>query len=342
MKTRAVCAAIALLSANPASAADALDPSAIQKQAVALFGELPANADRAGDPAVEAKIVLGRMLFYDTRLSKSGDLSCNSCHDLARYGVDGQATSTGEAGQRGGRNSPSVYNAAFHIAQFWDGRAPDVEAQAKGPVTNPIEMAMPSEAAVDAVLRSIPGYAPLFVAAFPGDANPVSFANAAIAIGAFERRLVTPSPFDRFLAGDTAALSSDQLRGLADFMSTGCASCHMGQTVGGAMFMKLGIVHPYANDDPGRFAVTKNEADRQVFKVPSLRNVAKTHPYFHDGKIPTTEDAVKKMALLQLGKTLSDAEAASIVTFLGSLTGTIDPGYVAKPVLPPSAGAVSR
>ena len=345
MKTRNARVAITwlvLLSAASAPAAEPLDASALQKQAVAVFGVLPASADRTGDPALEGKVKLGRMLFYDPRLSKSRDISCNSCHDLSRYGVDGAATSTGEAGQHGGRNAPTVYNAAFHIAQFWDGRAPDVEAQAKGPVTNPIEMAMPSAAAVDAALRAIPGYTPLFGAAFPGDANAVSFENAAIAIGAFERRLVTPSPFDRFLSGDTSALSAGELHGLSLFMSTGCGGCHMGQAVGGAMFMKLGIVHPYANDDPGRFALTKNEADRQVFKVPSLRNVAKTHPYFHDGKIATSEDAVKKMAFHQLGKELSDADAAAIVSFLGSLTGAIDAAYIAKPALPESAAGAAR
>lgn len=286
---------------------------------VGIFQPLPAVAAPADD-AAKAKIALGKALYNDTRLSKNQDVSCNSCHQLNNFGVDNQPTSPGHKGQRGGRNSPTTMNAALHIAQFWDGRAADVEAQAKGPVTNPIEMAMKDDAAVDAVLTSIPGYAPMFKAAFPTEAAPVSFANAALAIGAFERTLLTPGPLDRYLAGDVNALTPEQVAGMDTFVETGCATCHMGAAVGGGMYQKLGLVKPYETKDEGRFAVTKNEADKFFFKVPSLRNVAKTAPYFHDGSIATLEEAVGEMASHQLGKDLSPEQVASIVTFLGALT----------------------
>ena len=214
----------------------------------------------------EAKITLGRMLYYDTRFSKAQQISCNSCHGLATSGVDGEPTSPGHRGQRGARNSPSVYNAAFHVAQFWDGRAADVEEQAKGPVLNPIEMGMPGEAQVIAVIRSIPGYPPLFQAAFPGEKDPISYDNFARAIGAFERRLVTSDRFDAFLEGNDTALTDTEVAGLETFLDTGCTTCHMGPTIGGKLFQKLGLVEPYPTKDTGRFEVTKNEADRSVLQ----------------------------------------------------------------------------
>jgi cytochrome c peroxidase len=300
---------------------------------VGLFQPLPDVKEPPDEPS-RAKIGLGKALYFDERLSPKQDLSCNSCHDLARYGVDGAPTAPGHGGQRRPRNSPSTYNAFLHVAQSWDGRAPDVEAQARGPVTHPRERSRRAEAALDAVLRSIPGYAGLFAAAFPAQKQPVSFANAAVAIGAFERTLVTPAPFDRYLKGDTSALAPQQLAGLDLFVSTGCGSCHMGPGVGGGMVQKLGLVKPYATPDEGRFSVTKNEADRFFFKVPSLRNVTKTAPYFHDGSVATLEEAVGKMAEHQLGKTLTPAEVSSIVSFLGALTGHL-PGIATEaPELP--------
>jgi cytochrome c peroxidase len=310
------------------------EAGALTERARSVFGTPPAEASSEQNPVTEAKVSLGRMLYYDPRLSKSGEISCNSCHVLEGYGVDGEPTSPGHEGQRGDRNSPSVYYAAFHVAQFWDGRAADVEEQAKGPVLNPVEMALPDAAAVEAILRSIPGYAALFQAAFPDDEQPVTFDNFGLAVGAFERRLVTPSPFDRFLAGDASALSAEQQAGLATFMDTGCITCHNGALVGGAQYQKLGLVHAYPDDDPGRQKVTGREADRQVFKVPSLRNVEKTGPYFHDGSVTELSDAVRKMAHHQLGLELSEADANAILVFLGSLTGQIDAAYVAKPELP--------
>lgn len=300
----------------------------------ALFGALPDVM--ADDPAAltDAKIELGRMLYYDTRLSKNQDISCNSCHQLDKYGVDNQPRSPGHKGQLGGRNSPTSYNAALHLAQFWDGRAPTVEEQAKGPVLNPVEMAMKDEASVVAVLKSIPGYEAKFAAAF-GDGE-ITYQRMADAIGAFERKLVTPCRFDTYVKGDGSALTAEEQAGLDLFVSTGCASCHMGVGVGGSTYQKLGAVKPFETADNGRMDATKNEADKHFFKVPSLRNVAKTGPYFHDGSVATLEDAVKTMADHQLGKTLSDAEVASIVTFLNALTGEIPADYVKAPALPES------
>lgn len=321
--------------ATPAAPA-AADGAALQARAAGLFGVLPAEMASDDRPVTEARVALGRMLYYENRLSRNQAISCNTCHDLARYGVDGEPTSSGHKAQRGGRNSPTTYNAALHIAQFWDGRAADVEAQAKGPVLNPIEMAMPDADAVVRVLKSIPGYAPLFAAAFPGEADPVTYDNAATAIGAFERRLVTPSAFDRFLAGDPAALTPAQLTGLATFMEAGCATCHSGVGIGGGMYQKLGIVKPYETADAGRAVVTGSDADRYFFKVPSLRNITETGPYFHDGRVATLDDAIRLMADHQLGRALTDAQVAEIRTFLAGLKGDIPADYIAPPALPAS------
>ena len=201
-------------------------------------------------------------------------MACNSCPPLAHYGQDGEPTSPGHRGQRGGRNSPTVYNAAFHVSQFWDGRAANVEEQAKGPVLNPIEMAMPSEEAVVAVLASIPGYVEAFAVAFPDDDESLSYENMARAIGAFERKLATPGRFDAFMEGDLDALSAAELAGLQAFIETGCITCHIGPTVGGTLYQKLGLVKPYETADEGRFEVTGEEAQRKRCKVPSRRNSA--------------------------------------------------------------------
>ena len=325
-------------SAAPAAPA-APDPTiaALRERARAIFGELPAEAANPENPITPEKVDLGRMLYYEQRITLSRKLSCNACHLLDRFGADGEATSIGHEGQRGERNAPTVYNAALHSAQFWDGRAKDVEEQAKGPVLNPIEMAMPSEAEVLARLKAIPGYPPLFAAAFPGQPDPISFDNFALAVGAFERKLLTPGPFDAFLKGDDAALSADQRAGLAAFMDTGCITCHNGATVGGKMFQKLGLVEPYETKDTGRQKLTNNPADAFVFKVPSLRNVAETGPWFHDGSITSLDEALRLMARHQLGKQLTDPQIASIRSFLEALTGTVDTAYVAKPELPPDA-----
>jgi cytochrome c peroxidase len=310
------------------------DAAALRARAKALLGTPPPIAESAKNPVNEAKIQLGRMLYFDKRLSIDNDLSCNSCHQLDKYGVDNEKTSPGHKGQRGDRNSPTVYNAAFHFVQFWDGRAADVEEQAKGPILNPVEMAMPSEPEVIKRLESVAGYREAFAAAFPGEANPINYDNLARAIGAFERKLVTPSPFDEFLAGDDKALRKEQQEGLAVFLDAGCTVCHSGTVLGGQMYQKLGLVKPYPTADPGRAKISGNEAERGFFKVPSLRNVEKTAPYFHDGSVTSLEQASRIMAEHQLGRTLSDADVAKLVAFLSSLTGTIDSEYTREPKLP--------
>jgi cytochrome c peroxidase len=306
-------------------------------QVAAAFKPLPANFDDPTAPPSEALLALGAQLFFDPRLSKNHDVSCNTCHGLDTFGVDGLPVSKGHKGQVGTRNSPTVYNAAGQFAQFWDGRAATIEEQAKGPVLNPVEMAMADEGHVITVLRSIPGYVDAFATAFPGAADPVTYDHLAKAIGAFERRLVTPAPFDRYLAGDEAALSAEAKHGLGVFMANGCTGCHSGPLVGGTMYMKTGLVAAYADTtDVGRAAVTKADTDKFLFKVPTLRNVARTAPYFHDGKVADLPTAVAEMARLQLGKTLPPEDVAAIVAFLEALTGEPPPALLARPTLPPS------
>lgn len=305
---------------------------------LALFAPLPDGAIEAENRQLtEERIALGRMLYYDTRLSRNHDLSCNSCHNLSSYGVDGKKFSEGHRGQFGSRNSPTVYNAAGRHLQFWDGRAADVEEQATGPILNPVEMAMPDEARVVATLESIPEYVELFKKAFPESEKPITLQNVGIAIGAFERKLVTPSRWDRFLKGEKDALTDEEKKGFVTFVETGCVTCHMGAYVGGTMFQKVGLVKPWPNQkDLGRFEVTGKEEDKFMFSVPSLRNVTKTAPYFHDGSAETIEQAVAMMAEYQLGKTLTKEQIASIVAFLDTLTGTIPEQYIVQPELPPS------
>ncbi|MCB9030256.1 MAG: cytochrome-c peroxidase [Deltaproteobacteria bacterium] len=286
----------------------------------AIFAPLSDSAPNKDNPSSPAKIELGKKLYFEKKLSIDQDISCNSCHNLETYGVDNEPTSPGHKGQRGDRNSPTVLNAAFHIAQFWDGRAKDVEEQAIGPILNPVEMAMPAEKEVVQRLEADPEYVKLFKAAFPGEANPLTYINIGNAIGSFERTLITPSRFDDYLKGDDNAITQAEKEGLKTFVESGCITCHSGMVVGGMMYQKLGLVKPYPTEDTGRFKHTNNEADKYFFKVPSLRNVEKTAPYFHDGSIKTLEDAVKTMGEYQLGRNLSDEQVSSIVTFLKSLT----------------------
>jgi cytochrome c peroxidase len=313
-----------------AAKAAPVEEAAAPPKHAAMFGVL---AEVPVAPAEQSKVDLGRQLYYDTRLSLGQDISCNSCHLLDKFGADGQPTSPGHKGQRGGRNSPTSINAFAHIAQFWDGRAPDVEAQAKGPVLNPIEMAMPDEDSVVKLLGTIPGYVSAFDAVYPGD-SALSYDHMADAIGAFERHLTSPGRFDAYLEGDTSALTDAEQKGLDTFVATGCTACHNGALLGGNSYQKLGAVVPYETSDLGRGEVTGDEADNYFFKVPSLRNIAETGPYFHDGAVATLEDAVHLMAKHQLGRDLSEADNTSIVTFLGALTGEVDKTYVAKPELP--------
>jgi len=303
---------------------------------LSMFAPLPPEAISAQYPMTTELINLGRTLYYDPRLSINQKLSCNSCHPLDHYGMDSLPTSLGHDGKPVKRNAQTVYNAAFHIAQFWDGRSPTVEEQAKGPMLSATEMGMQKADRVVRVLQSIPGYMPLFATAFPNDPNPITLDHTAQAIGTFERRLVTPSRFDRFLAGERSQLTVDEQRGLATFISVGCNSCHMGAPVGGLLYKKLGEVKPYNTQDLGRFAITGDEQDKYVFKVQSLRNIAKTAPYLHDGSIQTLAEMVIIMARHQLGKELVQSQVEDIVTFLNTLTGDLPSDYIAPPPLPQS------
>lgn len=296
--------------------------------------ELPATqADRA-------VVALGRMLYFEPRLSRTGSVSCNSCHPLDHYGATADATSTGVDGQKGARNAPSTYNAARHFTQFWDGRARTLEEQASGPMLNPVEMGMESAAKVLSVLRGIPGYAKPFQEAFPGQADPMSLENVVAALSAFEAGLITTGRWDRYLRGDKAALSAPEKRGAKLFANLGCLVCHTGELVGGMMFEKVGAQVPWPNQaDRGRGAVTKQAGDDMMFKVPSLRNVARTGPYFHDGSAATLEEAVRMMAHHQLGEDLTPDEVTDIVAWLGALTGDVPTEYVGRPELPTGAAA---
>lgn len=284
--------------------------------------------------AERARVDLGRSLFYDARLSKGGNVSCNTCHVLERYGVDHAPTSTGHNGQHGQRNSPTVYNASGFFVQFWDGRAPNVEEQVKGPLLNPIEMAMGSAAEVERTLRGIPEYVSAFRTAFPDAREPVTLDHTGQAIGAFERGLVTPSRWDDYLRGDTSALTNAEKLGLKTFLDSGCMVCHTGRYLGGSMFERVGAVEPWPNQkDQGRSVVTGRSEDAMMFKVPTLRNIAKTAPYFHDGSAATLGEAVKRMGRHQLGIELSSAEVGSITTWLESLTGEVPVDYIAPRLL---------
>ena len=332
MKIKSSLTAAVLVLASQSAMADALSDSFLM-----MFKPLPTEAPSTDNELSEAKINLGRMLYYETRISKGGKMSCNSCHQLDKYGQDNLPFSPGHEGKLGGRSSPSTYNAALHIAQFWDGRAPTVEEQAKGPVLNPVEMGMPSADFVVDVLKSIPGYVEAFKAAFPGEAEPINYNNFGKAVGAFERKLVTPSRWDEFLKGKKDALTAEEQKGFETYAKAGCVTCHNGPAVGGAMYQKLGLIKAWPElKDLGRFEATKQESDKHYFKVPSLRNVTETAPYLHDGSVKTIEEMVKMMAEYQLAKALTDEEVASIVTFLKALKGDIPKEYVTEPKLPES------
>jgi len=318
----------------------------LMKLARDQFKALPASYKDLPDDAVsEDLIALGAMLYHDPRLSGSHALSCASCHNVGLGGGDNASTSIGHNWQQGGRNAPTVLNATLNFSQFWDGRAKDLVEQAGGPVVNPIEMNSPKEHIVEQV-KSIPGYADAFAKAFPGQQEPITLGNIQLAIAAFERTLITPNaPFDQYLNGKADALTPVQKEGLKLFMDTGCASCHNGMNMGGGMYAKFGLasdpgtVHrPVA--DKGRMKVTGDAADEYSFKVPTLRNIALTAPYFHAGTSWDLREAVKVMAKAQLGKDLSDADADKIVAFLGALTG--DQPKVQVPILPASGPLTTR
>ncbi|WP_196894508.1 cytochrome-c peroxidase [Aureivirga marina] len=302
---------------------------AVDAQARQLFGALKGVAENTANPLTAEKIALGKALYFEKKLSKDNTQSCNTCHDLKTYGVDNQAFSMGNDGKLGGRNSPTTFNAAFHVAQFWDGREPDVEAQAGGPILNPVEMAMHSKEAVIERLSEIDSYKEMFAKAFPESKEAITYDNVKKALGAFERKLVTPSRFDDYIAGDDHALTDKEKKGLQTYMESGCISCHSGTLLGGNMYQKFGLFDDYWKHtksekvDLGKFEVTKEEADKYVFKVPSLRNIEKTGPYFHDGSVKSLTEAVKIMAKVQANKDLTETQTEEIIAFLNTLTGEL-------------------
>jgi cytochrome c peroxidase len=318
-----------------------------QGQWEALPDQAPAPAD---NPTTAAKVELGKMLYFDPRLSSTGTVSCFSCHNVMEGGDDHMTTSAGVHGLKGGRNAPTVWNAAFHSVQFWDGRAPSLEEQAKGPPVNPIEMGMPNLDAVIGRIRHIPGYKPYFEKAF-GAGDVVTMDNAAKAIAAYERTLITPgSAYDRYVKGDKKALTAQQVKGMDAFAAIGCMSCHQGPAFNGpalpagtGFFMKFPTYPDSAytvkyklSDDPGRASATKDPADAGMWRVPTLRNLVYTAPYMHTGSVKTLPEAVRVMASTQLDKTLSDVEVADIVAFLESLSGPFP--QQTMPRLPPTPG----
>ena len=328
-------AAVALCGPGVARAWDALPTVA------------PAPAD---NPTTQARVDLGRMLYHDPRFSETGTISCASCHNLMEGGDDHRPTSIGVHGAKGGRNAPTVFNAAFLTSQFWDGRAPTLEAQAKGPIVNPVEMGMKSLGSAVDRIRGIPGYAPYFAAAFgPGDV--ITIDNAADAIAAFERTQITPgSAYDRYAQGDATALTAQQQRGLQAFADIGCQACHSGVVFAGPP-LPMGTPFlqkfPIRTDSPyvakydlmadkGRYESTKAPADEYLWRVPQLRNLTYTAPYLHNGSVKSIPEMVRLMAAVQLGVPVTDAQVADVTAFLEGLTGEF-PREV-MPRLPPTPG----
>jgi len=330
-------AAVVAFTTSPASADD------LMQSARETFKPIPSAVPAVkGNAVTREEIELGKMLFFDTRLSASQIISCNSCHNLAAGGVDTGPTSIGHGWQKGPRRAPTVLNAVFNVAQFWDGRAEDLKAQAKGPIQASIEMNA-TPALVEKTLASMPAYVERFKKAFPEDASPVTFDNITKAIEAFEATLITPaSRFDQFLEGNADALTAQEKNGLSLFMDKGCSGCHNGINVGGEAYFPFGVIEkPGAEilpaNDKGRFAVTKTASDEYVFRAAPLRNVALRAPYFHSGQVWSLKQAVGIMGASQLGQRLTDQEEDAIVAFLQTLTG--EQPKVELPILPPRTDA---
>ncbi|MDQ0327081.1 cytochrome c peroxidase [Rhodopseudomonas julia] len=335
-----------LLTAGLGTAAYAADDQKLMEDANGFFDPIPTMVQAPENNAItREKVELGKMLYFDPRLSSSHLLSCNTCHNLGLAGTDLQPTSVGHGWQRGPRNAPTVLNSVFNIAQFWDGRAADLKAQAVGPMQAAVEMnSTPDE--VVAVLNSMPEYKDRFDVVFSGDEDPITLDNVAKAIEAFEVTLVTPaSRFDQFLDGNTNALNDKEKHGLSLFMEKGCVSCHSGVNVGGQDYFPFGVVEkPGADilppDDKGRFAVTHTATDEYVFRAGTLRNIALTAPYFHSGQVWSLRQAVQVMATAQLGTELTEEEVDSMVAFLHTLTG--EQPQVDYPILPASTADTPR
>ncbi|AHM60254.1 cytochrome c551 peroxidase [Flammeovirgaceae bacterium 311] len=308
------------------------EEGSVENEYAQIFEPIPKEVKAPEDnPMTEESIDLGHMLFFENRLSRSGVISCNSCHVVGAAGVDHRTIAMGDSGRTGPRNSPTVFNAAFLEAQFWDGRVKTLEDQAKGPIQAHVEMDLTPEEAMQRLERS--GYRPYFEAAFPNEEDPFTFDNLAKAIASFERTLITPgSPFDRFLAGEEEALNEQQKAGLELFMQSGCISCHNGPLLGGRSFMPFTHAKDKGGEDKGVYALTGKESDKYVFRVAPLRNVQFTYPYFHDGSAETLEEAITIMGKSQLNRQFSEEEVTKLVAYLESLSGEFP--MVTHPRLP--------
>ena len=338
-------AVISILSVASMVSADDGDTDLLAR-AQALFAPLPKYAERSDRPLNTDQIALGRALFFETRVSSDGKQSCAQCHQPMFYGTDALALSVGNSGAQIPRNVPTVFNTALQFAQHYGGNRVDVEEQAVKALPSKLAYGNADLAEAEARLRAIPGYRELFERAFPAEEEPITAQNWGIAIGAYERTLLTPAPFDRYIIGDTAAIDDQAKRGLDKFISYGCAGCHNGVVVGGQMYQKFGLTANYweltgstekelfKGRDKGRFHDTKDEADAYMFKVQQLRNVAMTPPYFHDGSVATLPQAVRIMAKLQLGRDLTDDDVSDIVAFLETLTGDVPEQFAVVPTLP--------
>jgi len=324
---------VAFIATSLPAAAD----EALRERANKIFKPIPETPSTLSrNPLTPEKIELGKMLYFEPRLSKSGLISCNTCHNIGLGGADFQQTSTGHAWQRGDRNAPTVFNSVYNIAQFWDGRAEDLLQQAKGPVQAGVEMNNTPEQVVK-MLKSMPEYVQRFTAVFSGEKDPVTFDTMAKAIEAFEATLITPgSSFDQFLLGNLKALSNEQKKGLSTFIDKGCAACHGGINMGGSGYFPFGVVERPADDitsgDKGRFTFTGSASDQYVFKSPSLRNIELTTPYFHSGKVWCLKKAIAIMGSAQLGISLSETDVLEIEAFLKATNG-VQPQII-YPILP--------
>lgn len=307
---------------------------------LSLFSALPTAFESKANPTSDDKVGLGRLLYHDARLSKAGDVSCNTCHDLAKYGADEHDLSAGTGGKKAERNSPTTLNAAGEFAEFWDGRSETIEDAAKAHLLEPAVMGMDEKHVVAAASTA---YADAFKKAFPDDDNAVTLENVAKAIGAFERKLVTPGKWDAFLKDDKSALTDDEKKGFLKFVEVGCPTCHVGPLVGGTMYQKLGKERPWPDQkDKGRSRVTKLASDDMMFKVAQLRNIEHTGPFFHDASAKTLEEAVKIMAAYQLNKDLSDDDVKSIASWLRTLNGTLDAALAKAPDVPAPVGSAKK
>ena len=346
-KTGIAIVAVGIVAAVSASVvADDDTDRALLERAQQLFKPLPRDAGTAEYPVTPERVDLGKALFFEPRVSNDGVISCAKCHQPTLYGTDALPTSIGNHGKVIPRNAPTVFNTALQFVQHYGGNRKSVEEQAVKALISPLAYGNADYAAAEARLRAIAGYRAMFEKAFPGEAEPMTVENWGKAIGAYERVLLTPAAFDRYLEGDAHALSAQAKQGLDKFISFGCVGCHNGVTVGGQMYQKFGITQDYwtatgskevelfKGRDKGRFQDTKDEADAFIFKVQQLRNVAVTPPYFHDGSVANLRDAVRIMAKVQLGRDVSGNDVSDIVAFLESLTGEVPEQFASVPNLP--------